>query len=364
MAKRTLLEHGVYLEGLGGDIPYAPVSSKSGEGVPELLDLVLLAADIIEPSADPEAPAEGFVLESSMGAKKGASATLIVREGSLKVGDFVVAGGAFAPVRYIEDFRGTRAKEAGPSEPAVIAGFSALPSAGEPFSTARNKKEAEAKAAEAAKAAATRKVALPEGVAALPLIIKADAQGSIDAIEHELAKITHERAAIAILDAGVGDVSEKDVKTAAAAGGSVISFHVGQDVQARELALRDSVAIESFTIIYELAEKVRELLAARAPKVEEERELGRAKVLKTFSSGSKRQVLGARLLSGRLALGDRVKLLRAGTEAARASVANLQQARADVREIAGEGAEFGAELEAKEDAKPGDELVAFEVVES
>jgi translation initiation factor IF-2 len=364
MAKRTLLEHGVYLEGLGGDIPYAPVSSKTGEGVPELLDLVLLAADIIEPSADPEAPATGFILESSMDAKKGASATLIVKDGTLKVGDFVVAGDSFAPVRFIENFRGVRVEAAGPSEPAVVAGFDKLPSAGEPFSTASNKKEAERATSASTRAGGAEKTALPEGIAALPLVIKADTQGSIDAIRHELAKITHERAAVSIVDTGVGDVSEKDVKTAGAAGGSVIAFHVGQDAQARELAMRDGVSVESFTIIYELAEKAREMLAARAPKVSLERELGRAKILKTFSSGTKRQVVGARLLSGAMKLKQEVKIVRAGAEFARASIGNLQQARADIKEVAGEGAEFGAELECKQDAAPGDELVAFEIVES
>ncbi|MGH7175582.1 MAG: translation initiation factor IF-2 [Minisyncoccia bacterium] len=365
MAKRSLLEHGVYLEGLGGEIPYAPVSSKTGEGVPELLDLVLLAADIIEPSADVTESASGFVLESSQDAKRGASATLIIKDGTLETSSFVIAGDAFAPVRFIEDFRGKRVKHAGPSEPAVISGFSKLPPAGTPFSVVKSKKEAESAATAAAGAhkGAAENVA-PLGLAALPLVIKADVAGSIDAIKHELGKISHERAAIVILSDGVGDVAESDVKTAAAAGGSVIAFHVGADAQARELALRDSVPIESFTIIYELAEKVREALVSRAPKLEEEREQGRAKVLKTFSSGSKRQVVGARLLSGRFTLGDRVKLLRAGEVAGRGTIGNIQQARADIKEIAGEGAEFGAELESKEDAKPGDELVAFVVMES
>ena len=364
-AKSSILQKGIYLEGLGGDIPYAPVSSKSGEGVPELLDLVLLAADLVELSADTEAPAEGFVLESGMDAKRGASATLIIKDGTLTTGSFVVAGDAFAPVRFIEDFRGMRVEQAGPSEPAVISGFSKLPSAGTPFVVVEKKKAAEELAAENAKSiAAIDAAAVPEGMAVLPLVIKADVAGSVDAIKHELNKLSHERVVIRILDAGVGDISEKDIKTAAAAGGVVIGFHVGQDARARELAMRDAVAVENFTIIYELTEKVVELLKERAPKVSSEQELGRAKILKTFSSGSKKQVVGARVLSGRLKLGDVVKILRQGTEVAKGSLGNLQQARADIKEIAGEGNEFGVELESKQDAAPGDELVAFVITES
>jgi translation initiation factor IF-2 len=365
-AKNSLIEHGIYLEGLGGDIPYAPISSKTGEGIPELLDLVLLAADLIDLSADTDAPAEGFVLESSQDAKRGASATLILKDGTLTTGQFVVAGDAYAPVRFIENFAGKRIPSASASEPAVIAGFSKLPAAGTPFNTVQNKKEAEAmaKANAVAPDSAPRGGASAEGIAELPLIIKTDVAGSIDAIRHELAKITNPRAAIRILDTGVGNVSESDVKTAGASGGVIISFHTGSDAPARELAMRDGVPIESFTIIYELSKRISDLLAARAPKIAEEKELGRAKVLKTFSSSAKQQVLGARLESGALALGSLIKLMRRDEELARGKIVNLQQARADIKEIKGDGSEFGTEIESKEDAQPGDYIVAFEVTES
>ncbi len=373
-AKNSLLEHGIYLEGLGGEIPYAPISSKSGEGVNELLDLVLLAADIAEPMGDPDAAAEGFVLESSQDSKRGASATLIVKDGTLNTGTFVVAADAYAPVRFIEDFRGKRVTSAGPSEPAVISGFSTLPQAGALFHTFKTRKEAESSAA--AEAAFSRVAAVPRASEKtlpqsadgekkeLPLIIKTDVAGSIDAIRHELAKLTHERVVIHILDAGVGDVSETDVKQAAAAHGVVISFHTGVDAPARELAMRDGVAIEQFSIIYELTARVEELLAARSPKISQEQELGRAKVLKTFSSGGRRQVLGARLERGVLTLGNLIKIVRRDAEVARGKILNLQQARADLKEMKAEGGEFGAEIETKEDALPGDYLVAFVVTES
>ena len=359
-AKASMLEHGIYLEGLGGDIAYAPVSSKTGEGVPELLDLVLLAADLAEPMGDPEASATGFVLESTQDPKRGASATLVIKDGTLATGSFVVAGPAFAPVRFIEDFTGARIASAGPSEPVRISGFSALPEAGALFEVVRAKKDAEAhaKANAAAPAAGAAASASQDGVTELPLIVKADVAGSVDALIHELGKLTHERARIRIIASGVGSVSENDVKTAHAGGATVIAFNVGTDAIARDLADRDGVPIETFSIIYELSDRVAALLAARAPSVEIEEELGRAKVLKTFSSGAKRQVMGARLERGSFALGSRVKVIRGDEEVARGSVTNLQQARADVKEIRTEG-EFGLEIEAREDAKPGDMLVTF-----
>lgn len=358
--KMSLVENGIYIEGMGGDIAYASVSSKTGEGVPELLDLVLLAADLGELSADPETTAIGFVLESTQDPKRGASATLIIKDGTLTQNGFVVAGDSFAPIRFIEDFRGSRVETAGPSEPARISGFNKLPTAGALFTIVETKKEAEAAAAANAKELATipERGATIDGMATLPLIVKTDVAGSVDAISHELAKVTHERAVIRIISSGVGSVSENDVKTAVASGGTIIAFNVGTDAIARDLAERDHVQILSFTIIYELSETVAKLLTERAPADTSEKELGRAKVLKVFSSSGKKHVMGARHVSGTLTLGDRVRLERNGEEIARGSITNLQQARADVKEIKVEG-DFGIEVEMREDMTYGDELVAF-----
>jgi translation initiation factor IF-2 len=363
-AKHTMLEKGIYLEGLGGDIAYAPVSSKTGEGVPELLDLVLLAADLLELSADRELNATGFVLESTVDPKRGAAATLVLKDGTLSTGGFVVAADAFAPVRFIENFLGARVESAGPSEPARISGFSKLPAAGSLFTFVTSKKEAEALAKQNAAAPSTTTASThTEGVTELPLVIKTDVAGSIDAIAHELSKITHERAAIRIVATGVGSVTEGDVKTAHATGGTIIAFNVGTDAIARDLADRDHIVILPFSIIYELSEKVSDLLSAAAPSITVEQELGRAKVLAVFSSTSKKQVLGANHVSGALSVGDRVKIVRNGEELARGKVANLQRARADVKEIHTEGT-FGTEIEAKVDAAQGDELITFVTKES
>jgi translation initiation factor IF-2 len=364
-AKNSLLEKGIYLEGLGGDIAYALVSSKTGEGIPELLDLVLLASDMAEAAADPEAGATGFVLESTQDHKRGASATLIIKDGTLTIGGCVVAGDAYAPIRFIEDFRGKRIETAGPSEPVRISGFNKLPTAGALFSIAKNKKEAEELARGNAKtlAASPERDAAVEGVAELPLVIKTDVAGSVDAIVHEFAKITNERASLRIISSGVGSVSETDVKTAYASRGVIIAFNVGTDAVALEAVERENIPIFSFSVIYELSAKVRELLEARVPTIATEKELGRALVLKTFSSGAKRQVLGARHISGMLTVGDRVKIIRKDAEVARGSIKNLQQARADVKELHTEG-DFGAEIETRAGAVYGDEMVAFAIAES
>jgi translation initiation factor IF-2 len=360
--KNSLLEHEIFIEGMGGDVAYALVSSKTGDGIPELLDLVLLAADISELTADIDASATGFVLESTQDPKRGASATLIIKDGTLTLDGFVVAGDAFAPIRFIEDFRGKRVETAGPSEPARISGFNKLPAAGSLFTIAKNKKEAEATVLKHVKelSAIPERSTLAEGIVELPLIVKTDVAGSIDAIIHELAKIEHDRAVVRIIASGVGSVSETDVKTAVASGGTIIAFNVGTDAIARDLAEREKISILSFSIIYELSEQVTTLLRERVPAVATEKELGRAKVLKAFSSSAKKQVLGARFISGALTTKDRMKLMRGDTELARGSILNLQQARADIKEIHTEG-DFGIEIEARESATFGDEIIAFEI---
>lgn len=364
-AKYSAVEHAIYLEGLGGSIPYAGVSSKSGEGVPELLDLVLLTADLAELTADPEAPTEGFVLESSQDPKRGMSATLIIKNGTLKTGSFVVAGTSIAPVRFIEDFKNARITEALPSQPVRISGFTELPPAGTPFQVTDNRKDAE-KIAQAAIPAATATYALTEaaeGNVELPIILKADVTGSLEGIKHELRKIAHERVGIRVLSESIGAVSEGDVKSALASGAAIIAFTVGTDTMARDLAERSGITIESFSIIYELVERVKELVQERAPQITVEEILGQAKVLKAFSVAGSKHVLGARWESGLLTVGALVKIDRRGVPLGNGKLTNLQVARSDVQEIKMEG-EFGLQVEAKTDISAGDTLTAFRMVTS
>ncbi len=361
--KRSLIENGILIEGMGGDIAYAPISSKTGEGINELLDLVLLIADMENITADPSASASGFVLEATQDSKRGVSATLIMKDGSLERGVFVVAGDTYAPIRFIEDFQGKRIDQAKPSEPIRISGFNKLPPAGTLFSVVKKKKEAEVIASKNKPDTVTQRYDKTEGdTVKLILIVKTDVAGSIDAIVHELSKITNENADICIISSGVGNVSETDVKTACASGGTIIAFNVGTDSVACECALREKIKILPFSVIYELSEKISDMLDKSVANIATEKELGRAKVLKSFSSSAKKQVLGARHISGTLRTGDRVRLMRAEEEISQGNITNLQQSRVDTKEIKSE-CDFGIEITAKEPAIYNDEIVAFSVTE-
>jgi translation initiation factor IF-2 len=364
--KNSVIENAIYLEGLGGSVPYTPVSSKTGEGVPELLDLVLLTADLAELTADPELPGTGFVLESSQDPKRGVTATVIIKDGTLKTGTVAVAGVATAPVRFIENFLGKRIDEGKPSQPVSLSGWSTLPSAGTIFMMAENKKAAEKMIAESGNEGPQIRSRVTTNTAdqtLLPIIVKADVGGSIEAIVHELGKATHERAAINIVAEGVGTVSEDDVKTAQAGGATIIAFHVGTNPSAREMAERVGVTIETFQIIYDLEKRVQEMLAERAPKVRVEEILGEAKVIRVFNASGNKQVLGGRLDSGAMMVGNLVKISRRGVDLGTGKLTNLQQARADVKEIRTEG-EFGSQIETKADVAAGDTLVFFRIVET
>lgn len=362
-AKISALEAGIYLEGLGGSISYVGVSSKTGEGIPELLDLVLLTADLGEFTADIDLPASGFVLESSQDAKKGTSATLIIKNGTLETGAVTVAGSAYAPVRFIEDFQGKRIETAGPSLPVSISGWSTLPTAGQTFITVANKKEAEKMISAPPTLSNTIASSDTSGKTLLPLVIKGDVTGSVEAILGLLAKHSHERVSIKVLASSIGAISEGDVKNAAAAEGVIIGFHVSVESAARDLAERLHVPIETFTIIYELEKRVGELMSERAPKMRTEEIIGEAKILKVFSTSGNKHVLGAKFVSGSLSVGSQVKILRRTIELDKGKILNLQQARANVEEIHVEG-EFGLQVESKSEIAGGDTLIAYRIVEN
>jgi len=364
--KINALEAGIYLEGLGGSVPFAPVSSKTGDGVPELLDLVLLTADLAELTADVSLPATGFVLESSQDGKRGISGTLVIKDGTLKTGMVAVAGSATAPIRFIEDFLGKRIPEAGPSLPVAISGWNELPQAGSIFTVAMNKKEAEKMVADFNTQSiknGTNREQIDATKTSFPLVIKADVSGSVEAVEGIVRKLSHDRVAIHIIATGIGSIGEGDVKTAAAGNGLIVGFNVSVDSSARDLAERMQVQIETFTIIYELETKVEELLKARSPKMKTEEIIGEMKVLKSFSINGNKQVLGARFLSGSLSVGSQIKVLRRDIELDRGKILNLQVAKSDVSEIHVEG-EFGLQVESRTEIAGGDVLVTFRVVET
>ncbi|MEN9561348.1 MAG: translation initiation factor translation initiation factor, partial [Candidatus Parcubacteria bacterium] len=252
----SLLDNEVFLEKLGGDIPWAAISAKTGQGVDELLDLILIVAELLELKADPLAPASGYVIEAHRDKKRGIAATLIIRNGTLKSGEFVRAGRGIAPVRIMEDHLGNSLKEATFSTPVQLVGFDELPDAGAEFVTHLAKRAAEEARAADPNLEKHMINAVPEDtgdVFHLPVIIRADTTGSLDAIRLETEKLAEPKACVHIIQCGIGTISEDDIKIAIAAiprgGGmpaTVIGFDVGVERVAEALARERGVSIETF----------------------------------------------------------------------------------------------------------------------
>lgn len=358
--KNSLIENEIYIEGMGGDIPVNEISAKAGTGVSELLDTVVLAADLAELIGDTNAPAEGQVIEGHLDKQRGTTATLIVKNGTLTSGMFVVTGNTYAPTRIMEDFNGKPLKEAGLSTPVGIVGFSEIPEAGAPFTTVANKKEAEAMIAarETTKSVTERHdTSLP----LVPILIKADVLGSIDAIQHELDKFESDRIAIKIIDATVGDVTASDVQNVSATENAIIvGFNVKVERAATDLSERLGVEIDTFDIIYELSEWLETALKNRTPKREEKQVTGRAKILKHFSTQKITHVLGARVDEGEIKLNQTVRILRRDIEIGSGVVKNLQQQKADADSV--KDGEFGMQLESKTEIAAGDYIEAYDIV--
>jgi translation initiation factor IF-2 len=382
-AKTSLAEAGVYVEGFGGDVPWVGTSGKTGQGVPELLDMIELVADVAGLTGNPEASATGIVIEAHIDRKKGLAATLIIKDGTLKSGQALVAGSAIAPVRIMENFLGKPIASATFSSPIRIIGWSALPPAGVPFASFPSKKEAEnylqtslkervvtKSAAQSTKQSDSKKPIgepasdekLPE-IATLPLIIKAADIGGLEAVKHELAKINHDRLTLKIIGESIGEISENDIKTAVSDTRAIIlGFGVGVAGSAKSLAETSGVNIQTFDIIYKLSEWLTEEAAKRVPKMQVEETIALAKILKIFSRTKDKQIIGGRVEKGTLANGAEVKILRRDFEIGQGRIRELQRQKNRVNEVP-EGQEFGVMVESKIDIAPGDRLEVFHIVE-
>jgi translation initiation factor IF-2 len=360
--KQNLAENGIYVEGYGGDVSVVSLSSKTGEGVNDLLDTILLMADIENFSGEKDALGTGVIIESKLDPKKGITATGIIKNGTVSRGMFAASAGAMTPLRFILNAEGVQMEELSFSSPIQIVGWDKLPQPGKEFRVFLKKDEAiEYASAQGEKThESSKKIA--EGVSALPLVIKADTAGSLEAIKHELDKVSLERIVPQIVISGVGSVTESDVKVALTTPGTiVIGFNSKVDSQAASLAERSGVEVLTFNIIYELTDKVREMLKTREPRIEVEEVIGRSKILKTFSSTKDKQVIGGKVLSGRLDKGVVVKIIRREAELGMGKVKELQQAKVPVDTV-GEEIEFGGLIESKIEIVPGDILEAVTTV--
>lgn len=375
--KNSLVENEIYLEGMGGDVPFVLISAKRGDGIKELLDLILLAAELKELSYDPTAPASGTVIEASVDTRKGISATLIIEEGTLTSGSYVVSHESFAPVRIMENFLGKSIKEAHAGNTVRIIGFSSLPTVGETFLTVESKKEAEKITEERRRSLPKKAGSIPASPPAtlaegeevivrevLPVVIRVDAVGTIDAIKHEIKNINEERLEVRVVSEGVGAVSESDVKLVGGGKrpGIVLGFNTKVDASAKDLAERLGVTISVFDIIYKLAEWLAVETRARAPRHMSEEVSGAAKILKVFSSTKHKVVVGGRVEEGTIEDGLQVKLLRRDMELGRGRIRSLQTQKAPVKKVDA-GSEFGAMLEIDAEPAAGDRLECYRVVE-
>jgi translation initiation factor IF-2 len=364
--KNSLVENGIYIEGYGGDIPCVAVSAKTGQGIEELLDMMILVADLSDLKGDLSKNAEGAIIEANLDKQKGITATLVIKDGILKNGMFVVCGESMAPTRIMESFLGEKIKEAQFSSPIRLVGFDKLPEVGTSFYSFETKKEAENFVTDfiskKQKENKTSQENTGEEKNEIKVLIKAEVAGALSAIKHELAKIQSETVKIKIIATGIGGISENDVKSITGKGKNVIvGFDVKVDASAKDLAERAGIEIKVFDIIYKITEWLQEIVNANTPKVESEEITAKVKVLKYFSAMKDKHIIGCRVEEGTLHSGDEVKIMRAEVEIGRAKVKEIQKDKSKVSE-AKEGMEFGCQIQTDIVVAPGDKLEAFKII--
>ena len=356
--KQSLAENEIYVEGYGGNTPVVELSAKTGSGVDEFLDMIGLMAELEGKKADRETLGTGVVIESRLDPKRGIIIVGIIKDGTVRQGLFAATSGAISPIRYLLDAEGNMVPELSFSSPVQIVGWDKMPIIGSEFKTFLKKEEAIAFAKEQQnKMGESKSEKAPrEGVSSLNIVLKADTAGSLEAIKTELDKLSRERIAPRIILSNVGGIGENDVKSALSATEVIIiGFNTKVDREASALAERSGITILTFDIIYELTNKVKELLSLKEPRIEVEEIESTSKVLKLFGTAKGKQVIGGRVVSGVLKRGALIKIIRREAEIGRGKVKELQQSKIAVDSL-NEGAEFGAMIESKMEIAPGDML--------
>jgi translation initiation factor IF-2 len=363
--KQSLAESGIFVEGYGGTVSWVPISAKTGEGIDDLIDMILLTAELETLRGNPATEARGIVIETSLDPRKGSGATLIIKDGTLKSGMFIVSGDTLSPVRLMEDYAGKKITEARFSAPVRVTGWTKLPEVGAIWQSFATKKEAEQAAKLHGGSASNTRAATPEDERTIiPVVIKTDVAGTIDAIRHEIKKLETDRVAIRILAATTGTVAENDIKLAGTtSGGIVLAFGTKIDSDVSELAERLKVDVQAFTIIYKLSEWLGETVTARTPKRIVETVKGRLKIIRVFSRTKDKQVIGGRVTEGAVGLGDQVHIRRRDAVIGEGKLLELQQQKVAVKEVAAEN-ECGVLAESRIEIAPGDVLESISRVEA
>jgi len=368
--KQQLADEGLVVEDWGGDVICVPISAKLGQGIDELLENILLVTEVAELKANPDCPAMGTVLESKIDKARGPIATLLVQNGTLRLGDNVVAGEVYGRVRAMFDDRGNLVKEATPSTPVAVLGLSGLPNPGDLFEVVASEREAKAIAEErirqreAAAAKAARRVLTLEDIASrikagqakeLNIILKADVQGAIEPIVKSLERLGDEELRVKILHTGTGNISESDVMLAAASDAIVVGFGVQVDQAARRLAEQEGVDIRLYNVIYMLLEDMEKALKGMLEPKFEEKVLGHAEVRAVFKVSKLGQVAGCYVMDGIITRDAQVRVHRGDAVIFEGRVASLKRFTEDVKEVAA-GFECGIGLDGFADFREGDIL--------
>ena len=369
-----LSERDLVPEVYGGDTVTVPVSAKTGEGIDDLLENILVVSELEDLKANPDAPASGYVIESERDPGRGPVATLLVNRGTLHKGDVVLAGAAYGRVRAMLDYTGKRIKVAGPGEPVEILGLSGVAEAGTRFEVVEHERNARDKAQQSEAAARRQELAqggtrrtLEEllgegGTQDLNLVVKADVAGSVEALKEALAKLTTEEVRVNIVRSGVGAVTDSDVMLGSASGGIVLGFNVRPTNTAKQVAEREGVEIRAYDVIYKALEEIEAAMRGMLAPETEERETGTAEVRQTFRVPNAGLVAGCYVTSGEVFRNNRVRVVRDGTVVYEGNIASLRRFKDDARSVR-QGFECGVGVESFNDVKEGDVLEFFEVVE-
>ena len=375
--KQELSEYELIPEDWGGNTVFVPVSAHTKEGIPELLEMILLTAEVKELKANPNRRARGLVIEAQLDKGRGPVATVLVQKGTLRVGDAVAAGCCYGKVRAMMDDKGNRVKEAGPSTPVEILGLNDVPNAGEIFIAHQNEKEARSfaetfiaesknKLIEDTKA----KLSLDDlfsqikagNVKELPIIVKADVQGSEEAVKQSLVKLSNEEVVVKVIHGGVGAINESDVSLASASNAIIIGFNVRPDAQAKSIADREKVDMRLYRVIYQAIEDVEAAMKGMLDPVYEEQVTGHAVVRQTFKASGVGTIAGSYVLDGKITRGSKARITRDGEQIFEGPLASLKRFKDDVKEVAA-GYECGLVFEGFNDLQEDDMIEVYIMVE-
>lgn len=357
--KGELAKEDILVESMGGKIPSVEVSAKTKKGIPELLELILLIGEMEKLGGDSEKPAEGVVVESYLDDKRGPTATLLLRDGSLSPGDIVGTASVFGKMKAIEDFQGKPLKKATPSQPVIIIGFEKNPQVGEKFQVYSDIESAQKYIIKKERKEGEGEVFfVEEGKKVFNFILKTDVQGSIEAIDEVIKDLPQEKVVLRIIKKEVGDTTESDVKLAKSGNCRILGFRVKITPTAATLAERDGVKIMLFDVIYDLVQAVRLMMEKSIESEEVKLELGRLKALVIFLTEKNRQIIGGKVISGEIKKGTLLEIFRNEEFAGKGKVINLQKNKKDAN-IAVKGEECGILYEGDAKAQEGDILIIY-----